>query len=195
MIAQIYQQLKARAEAFNPSPRERVMMAAMAFVLVAVLLSVFYDWTSSAYDRAEHARETRVQAQREFAQLTNKRAREHISLAAGNVWAWSITEPSISIAQVRAVSEVQDLASSAGMVDANVDQVAQQDASRGPNGFRTVDVRLTATFEWRSFEAFLGMLRQSGLSFTPISIDVTSANGPSRVVMVLRASFLPESAT
>lgn len=194
MIA-LYRQLVARVRAFNPSPRERVMLTAMAFVLLGILLSVCYDWTSASYDRATRAHDARLQAERELAQLTNPRARERISLAAGNVWAWSITEPTMSIAQVRAVSEVQDLASSAGMSEVSVDQVAQQDATRGPNGFRTIDVRLTAGFEWRSFQAFLAMLRQSGLSFTPIAVDVTSGGGQTRVVMVLRASFLPQVAS
>ncbi|MFT3727215.1 MAG: hypothetical protein QM759_05265 [Terricaulis sp.] len=195
MIAALYHQLMARIRAFNPSPRERVMLAAMAFVVASVVLSACYDWTNSAYERASRAHAARGDAQREFAQLTDRRARERIGLAAGNVWAWSITEPSISIGQVRAVSEVQDLATSAGMSDANVEQVAQQDAARGPNGFRSIDVRVAASFEWRTFEAFLGMLRQSSLSLTPISVDVATSNGQSRVVMIVRASFLPEAAT
>lgn len=195
MIAPLHNHLRAIASRFNPSPRERAALAAVTLVLGLIMLSFCYDWSTSAYDRASIAAQSRATAARDLTQVTTPRAREQIGLAAGKIWSWSITEPSETIGEARAAGELEDLARNAGMSDVAVERLAARDEVRGPNGFRSIDLRLTASFDWRSFEALLAAMQQSEISATPLAADVNTTDGQARLQLVVRVPFLPESAT
>ncbi len=188
--------LRAQIARIQPTPRERGLLAIGATVLVIAALATSYDWTIAAYQRAEDALEQRLRAEREDAAFHDARTRERIGHAAWQVWTWSVVEPSDSIAQLRMIGELEDIARSAGIGDAVVQPVeAREAAPAGPNGFRTMDLRLSGSFDWRSFEALMSAFQQADTSITPVAVDVSAPDGLSRFVLTVRVAYLPEPTT
>ena len=186
-------QILAQIRAFNPTPRERAGITLIALALGAVLLFSGVDAAMTNSDAARTAREERVNAEADYRRLSNHAAQEQVGLAAGKIWQWSIVDVTESIAQVRAITELQNVTSIAGVTNPGVEPVGGSVGHRGPSGLNTFDFVVSGDFNWQTFIGLMSALESSQISILPIGLDVSpSTGGGQRFALTVRLSYLPQ---
>ena len=171
------------------SARERGGLA-----LVGALVSLFFaassfEWALDGAQAAQAQHDARVEAEAALRRQTSPAFRQQVGLAAGHVWRWSVVESSLGAAQARVASEVESLASQAGLANVVVAPVSErvEAASR----LSKVSVSLVADFDWSSFLALLDALATADVSYTIADIDVSGAAGQGgRLSVTVQAPFL-----
>ena len=169
--------------------RERGGLAALAALASVFATLSAFEWALDAAQMAQAQRDARVEADAAFRRQTNPTFRERVGLAAGQVWRWSIVEASAGSAQARVVSEIESLASQAGLANVVVEPVSETNETRGR--MSAVSVTLTADFSWASFLALLDGISAADASYMIDAVEVSGSSGEGgRVSMRVQAPYL-----
>lgn len=176
------------------SARERTGAVILGALAVFAMSSASADWMLGAQERAGQARAARLRIEAIAARQQDEQWRGAVAATAGRVWAWSLVEATPSIAQARAMSELEGIVYSAGVGDPSVEVIEAPDAAAGAE-LSALEFAIEGDFDWGSFLALLGAFEQSGLSIVPVAVEVAgSAEGAARFAMSVKMAFLDEDA-
>ncbi|GAM98301.1 hypothetical protein U91I_01934 [alpha proteobacterium U9-1i] len=174
------------------SARERAGAAVLLALFMVGAASGAADWMFNAQEKARQAREAQVRIEAVSGLQQDEAWRGRVAEAAGRVWAWSVVEPTESIARARAMAELEALVQGAGVSDASVTAVEAEEGAEGaPLG--PLDFVIEGDFDWAAVSALLTNFEQSPLSVSTTAMDVRgSADGAPRFSMTVRLSFVDE---
>lgn len=165
----------ALAKLNSLTERERTGLAALAaFVASALALNAF-DWAVDARAQAEAAVRARALGEAASTRADEKAFQEEVALAAGKVWRWSVVEPSAGVARAEASSHLENLALGAGLINVSV---SAADVQESTNRLNTIELSLSADFDWQTFANFLRALENSELSFSVQSAEIAPGQPP-----------------
>ena len=173
------------------SPRERAgVAAAIAVALLAACMSFF--------DLAMAARQTATEAKTELLRIRETAAREaepdfqhQVSEEVNKVWRWSIVDSSEGLVRAQALSLFEQLVAEAGLADA---EISSGDATRTSGSVGVVRARVSARFDWPSFNAFLSALANAEESIVIESLEVSGEGEVGQTLTLdLAAPFVLEA--
>lgn len=175
------------------SPRERAgVAAATAVALFALCIGVF--------DAAMAARQVAVEAKTELLRVQGSAAREadpdfqrQVSEEVNKVWRWSIVDSSEGLVRAQALSLFEQIVAEAGLADA---QISSAEAMRTAEAIGVVRVRVSAQFDWSSFNALLDAIATADESIVIESVEVSGAGeGGQTLTLDLAAPFVLEASS
>jgi len=186
MMSALVQMFATQVDRIAPSPRERAMLCALgAAVSIAVAVEAGAYALEARAGVLESAR-ARAAAAQELASLRDPRLRAELATAAGVARARSFDDPTPAIAAVRAQSDLESLARTAGLDSVRV-AVLPAEARAGDMG--ALRLTLESGFEWSAFDALLSGLAGASQSYVVDAIEVDEEAATLR--LVLRAPYQP----
>lgn len=192
MIARLHQAIEAlRRWRAGLSPRERAGLALLAVLLAAFAAFQSFDWAMSAQARVEQARKERLRMAAVASRHMNADWRGAVAQNAGKVWSWSVVETTESIARARAIAELEALVAGAGIADASV-RAVPSDGPAAPAPMTAMEYVIEGGFDWTSLLMLLGAMKDSPISMTPVSAEVSAGESGDRFTLVVRLAYLDE---
>ena len=173
------------------SQRERAgVAAAIAVALLAACMS-FFDLVIAARQTATEAKTELLRIRETEARNTEPDFRRQVSEEVNKVWRWSIVDSSEGLIRAQALSLFEQLVAEAGLADA---EITSGDATRSSGSVGVVRARVSARFEWSSFNAFLSALANAEESIAIESLEVSGEGEAGQTLtMDLAAPFVMEA--
>lgn len=169
--------------------------------LVALLAAAVGTWTAAAaYERAQAARAAAAEARAEanivarLAQAqTGAAFRVAVRREALKVRAWSVNEPTVHLARLRAQADLQALAHEAGVTGV---RVAAEPIGGGAAQVQPMVFTLEGDFAWPSFLDLLSRLAEARPAVTPLAVAVDEggagdAEPAPRFLLTVELLYLP----
>lgn len=189
MIETLDKRLSAAIERVAPTPRERALLAVLGAAVAVVAVIQAASFAADQIDVAAEAQAERVRAEMAARDVRNPARRAALETAANAVRARAFDDATLAIATVRAQTDVEALARTAGLEDPRVSVLLGDGAERRGQPIR---LALDSSFAWGSFDALLGSLKESAQAYAVESVEVDEESGALR--MVLRAAYIPQGA-
>lgn len=186
--AHLLGRLRRRMDGVRLSRRERTLLFGLLLLASVIWAAVNYEGARSARVVAEEAQAGLRLERARKAQLASPGFTRLIAQEADKARMWSLNEPTVYIAQMRAQSQLEDFAIAAGIANHEI-IVDRPDPPEA--GVQQVSMAVEGDFDWASYLAFLAFLESAEPSFVPLSAEVTTASVPSRFSLVLAAPYIP----
>jgi hypothetical protein len=185
--AQIFGQFGTRLSAIRLSRRERLLLLALLAVLSLA-------WAVTSFEGAQAARGLAIQARQELlleegreARMADPKFRQAVALEAEKARAWSLNEPTVYIAQMRAQSQLEDFAVAAGIPNYDI-VVERPDPPEG--GIQRLSFAVEGDFDRAAFLNLLGLLEASQPNYVPVTAEVSTTSDTPRFSLVLAAAYI-----
>lgn len=177
-------QAAALLDRVAPTARERALLALLAAALAIVAAVEAGTYALDARAAAGEQRMAAAAAERAVARVRDPARRTALKTAAEEVRAWSFDDPTPDIALVRAQTDLDSLARSAGLNDVRV--IVAPGAHASPTG----PLRLTieAEFSWGGLDLLLSALAKSSQSYAIEALEVDEDQASLRIDV--RAPYL-----
>lgn len=178
---------RVRLAELSLSRRERGLLLGLLLLASLVWAVTQYEGAQAARDIAEEAQASlRIEEARQ-ARLASPGFTRAVGEEAAKVRLWSLDEPTVYIAQMRAQSQLEDFAIAAGVANPEI-VVERPDPPQA--GVQRLFLQVEGDFDWTSFLAFLSYVERAEASYRPVSAEVTTASVPARFSVVLAAAYI-----
>lgn len=179
-------------ERFNTAtPRERASIAVLCAVMALVAATSAFDWSTRAESDARDANALRRDVERVYARDSDERFQQRLGEETNKVWRWSIVASSDGLARTEGTERLNMIASEA--VLSNV-VVSALDVEPFQGAIGALPLRLSADFDWSTFNALLGALAEAETSFAINAVEVTSnSEGAQTLELSFVAPYLREA--
>jgi hypothetical protein len=151
------------------SPRERAMLALLGAVFGFYAALSCAEWAASAQEAAALAREERTSIERLATWQVSPVFRRVLAQEVDKVRRWSLTEPTVFIARVRAEADLTAMAAQAGIE--NIRVYADRSSEPRPP-VEALSLTIEGDFDWRTFQALLTRLAAAEPVVAPTSVAV-----------------------
>ena len=187
-IDSVLGRLRTRVQGIDLAPRERMLVLALLVMACLVWAMAGLDAAQSARSAAEDARRQLVTEKGRQASLASESFRTKIRDEAEKARVWSLEEPTVFMAQMRAQSVLEDYAIAAGIADHEI-IVDRPDPSAA--GVQRLSMTVEGDFSWPTFLSLLSFLEASETSIVPAAVEVSASNARPRFSMTLEMAYLP----
>jgi hypothetical protein len=151
------------------SPRERAMLALLGAVFGFYAALTCIEWAASAQESATLARVERASIERLATWQASPVFRRALAQEVDKVRRWSLTEPTVFIARVRAEADLRTMAEQAGVQ--NIRVYADRSSEPRPP-VEPLSVTIEGDFDWRTFQTLLTRLAAAEPVAAPTAVAV-----------------------
>ena len=188
------EQLLSRLRGLRLSGREQRLLVILGIAASIGAAIAMHDRAALARASADAAHLARVEAEERHLALSRSRFREQVAEDIAKVRDWSISEPTVYIAQLRAEGDVLALARRAGIANAR----AYADAGPAPvegamrPRVESMTLVLEGDFSGPALAEFLALAASARTAIRPLSIEVSESQLAPRLTLTAAIPYVAQ---
>jgi hypothetical protein len=168
MFSALKTALDAQAAKLSSSERRLLMVLALVIPFGGLILA--WNYQQDALRKHEEAQAEVSEARQQAGRTAGPALAEDLKKTREEVRRWSWQGNTVAVAQVRAQSDIAEIAANAGLVNAEV-KTSDRLERAGEVTFAPIDI--TAPFSWQALAGFMQGLTATGKGFVVEEVQLT----------------------